>query len=429
MASCTRIGGMIQAYVDSELSPSDRVILEQHLANCPSCVEQANQHRRLSAELFESFSDYRLSRNLRPSVLDNLPEMVVPVADLEGVNWRAKHPRTRTAWIARFIPVAAIAVVAVLGFMINLYWPQPGHDPASLGVLMQAKGHALRVPGTGTDWLSAYAEEPVRSGDRFQTGDESTLMVGLKGATVMKLNANSRVKVDTERRVSIEEGEIWLDVGRDGQLFRVITPDGSVTVFGTAFSVRVVKGATTVAVERGEVLVGTENDFTNLRRGEQVSIDVDHSLTKPENVDPANIAVWAKNILPQEGADAAYKALVLSQAANTELTAQAVFFVDSSMGGHKWAVRAINVYWEEDRFVTGHCAYDMYVYSDEMKPLFKDRIPASAFDVKGKNLIEVPVPGAPIQNARWLFVRLVPDLSVGHVEASGLNVRALASQQ
>jgi hypothetical protein len=419
---------MMQAYVDSELSPSDRVILEQHLAGCAHCADQVKRHRRLSADLFESFSEFRLSRNLRTPVLEHLPEMEVLKADLGDVNRRTKNPITPTARAARLLPVAAVAILLIFGFMINLYWPRRPVDMSSLGVIMQAKGHTARVPDSGTDWLTAYAEERVRPGDRFETGDDSTLMVGLKGSTVMKLNARSRIKIDTERRVNLETGEIWLDVGRDGQLFRVITPDGSVTVFGTAFTVRVLKGTTTVAVQRGEVLVGSETSFTNLRPGERVSIKVDHSLTKPESVEPDSIAAWAKAIVPEESADAAYKALVLAQTAKTELAAQEVFFVDTSMGGHKWAIRAINVYWEDDEFVSGHCAYDVYVYNDQMAPLFKDRIAASVLDIKGKNVLEITVPGAPIQNVRWLFVRLVPDLSEGRVEAKGLNVRALASQ-
>jgi hypothetical protein len=420
---------MIQAYVDNELSTSDRIILEEHLAGCQTCKEQVSRQRKLSAELFEAFVDLRLKRNLRTPVLENLPVMKSPTADLVDINWRAKHRPSRMKQLGRLAPFAAIAVVALLGFLIRLNWPQPAPEVGYVGVVMQAKGHSTRVPDNGTTWRSAYAQDRIRPGDRFETGKESAVMVGLKGSTVVKMNAESRFKVISERRINVEQGEVWLDVGRDGQLFRVGTPEGNITVFGTAFCVSVSKDATTVAVERGEVLVGTQSDFTNLRRGESVSIKPDRSLTKPRSIDPETQSAWAKDIQPDAGAERAYKALVLSQSAKTELAAQEVFFLDASMGGHKWAIRAINVYWEKDAYTQGHCGYDVYVYNDQMAPLFKDRIPAATLDSKTSNLVEIRVPGEPIQNARWLFVRLVPDLSAGRVEAQGLEVRALASQR
>ena len=74
MASCTQVEGLLQAYVDDELRPSDRVILEQHVGECRVCEGLLRRHQRTCAHLFEAFAEERLTHSLSRNVLEHLPE-------------------------------------------------------------------------------------------------------------------------------------------------------------------------------------------------------------------------------------------------------------------------------------------------------------------------------------------------------------------
>jgi ferric-dicitrate binding protein FerR (iron transport regulator) len=426
MASCTRIEGIIQAYVDGELSSSDRVILEQHVSACSACAVLVQRHRRLSAELFEAFSDVRLARDLRQPVLENLPEMELLSADLVGVNRRAKRRAGRGSRVAPYLPAAAVAVVAVLGFMINYYWPAPIPESNPAGVIIQVLGQVTRVAPDSSDWTGAFINDLVAGGERFQTGAGSQLMVGMLGPTRLKVNAHTRFTIDDPRRVSLEAGEIWLDVGRDGRLFKVVTPDGTITVFGTAFAVRVDAHGTTVAVERGEVLVTSENRFTNLTEGQQVHI-AQRGLGEPQPVDEGeDVARWARSLQSDHRAEGVFQKLLAAPAGRAEVAAKEVFLIERPAGGQRWAFTAINVYWENRAARQGHCSYDIYVYDDQMQPLFRQRIEGGTFDDRNTTSVTLPVPGAPIEGVRQLVVRLVPDHATGTLEPSNVTVSGTA---
>jgi len=64
---------MLQAWMDGELGQAERVILEQHVAECAFCTATLRRHQRSAAMLFEGLSDFRLKRDLRQSVLEIRP--------------------------------------------------------------------------------------------------------------------------------------------------------------------------------------------------------------------------------------------------------------------------------------------------------------------------------------------------------------------
>jgi hypothetical protein len=251
-------------------------------------------------------------------------------------------------------------------------------------------------------------------------------MLGLRGPTTVKVNEHSRIKIDDARRVSVEQGEVWLDIGRDGQLFKVITPDGSITVFGTVFAVRVSEAGTTIRVERGEVLVGNDRSFVNLTQGQEASLSTDRGLRGPHPCDVGEAASWAKSIAPQAAAERLFHRMVVSQSVRAELPAKAMFSIEPPEGPNAWQFTSINVYWRPGQFRTRHCSYDVFVHDGQMRPLFMERIPGSAFDDTDRASLELPVPGSPIGGVDYLVVRLVPDYSTGHVEPEDVTVSGMA---
>lgn len=119
--------------------------------------------------------------------------------------------------------------------------------------------------------------------------------VVLVDGTAIDLNTDSKIRVKLEeglRRITLESGEVLLQVARDTRPFEVHAGDGILRDIGTTFNVRREDETTNVAVLEGEVKVSLHNTSTvNLRGGQQVDYAA-HSIFTVSQVDPADTTAW-----------------------------------------------------------------------------------------------------------------------------------------
>lgn len=426
MASCTQIAYKIQAYVDGELSQSQRLICDQHFTECRQCRALVQEHQRLSASLFEAFADFRLVEDLSPRILDHLPVRysTSDLDDLAVLNWRAKHPQETIRWIARSMPVAAAVLIVVLGAFIYGQWPREVQAGHAIGMVVQAHGAATYVSHTAVERENVSVAQFIEPNDRFETGAAGAIMLALAGQTTVKMQSNTRVSVDSERVIRVESGEAYMDVGHDDRLFKVRTALGTVTVFGTAFNVRVSDNAVTVTVTRGTVQLDNNNGhFQPLGAGEQATIVGNGVPSAPVRVDTVELTKWAASIVPDERADRLFRTMIVARGGNAELAAKAVYLVDVS--SVQTAIRAIRLEWTPEIGGGAYCNYDMYVYDEYLEPLFSHRLTAAELAGARNGILTVDVPGAPIEGKSVLSIRLVPNVQSGGKEAKFSSVWAV----
>lgn len=426
MASCTRIDNLLQAYLDAEIGQSERVILDQHVAECHACAALLRKHQRMSARLFEAFGGVRLRRDLKQAVLDHLPELEPSPPDLVTLNWRAKHPGDWWVRAAKRAPLAVAAVLLLVAVVLKYNWPERPHRVGAIGVVVHAQGTNALIPAGQTARKPVDLRGFVVAGDRYDTGPGSSLMLKLAGPTELKLGANTRIKVSDDRRIALELGKAWFKVGRDGRLFQVTTAFGTVTVFGTAFVVEADSRRTVVTVTEGEVLVENLHQFRVLKSRQQVSVAAGLAPTEPGTVNAKELAAWAEQIVPDRHAGLVFDQSIAPRGESAELTAREGFLVDATKGDKTWAISAIRFYWESDGLSSGHCGYHVYVSDGDLNPLFKGHIPGQVFDDRETQSYELTVPQGPIRNAKVLSIRLVPDLTTGNTETS-FRVSALGT--
>lgn len=103
----------------------------------------------------------------------------------------------------------------------------------------------------------------------------------------------------TGRSLSLLRGEAWFDVAHDkARPFRVMVGDSTVTVLGTAFSVRKKDAGADVAVQRGRVAV-TRPDGAGSARVELVagqSLSVSEGVATRGAVRPDQVASWREGV-------------------------------------------------------------------------------------------------------------------------------------
>jgi len=101
------------------------------------------------------------------------------------------------------------------------------------------------------------------------------------------------------RTLDLLEGEAWFDVAHDeARPFRVVAGDSTVTVLGTAFSVRKTEGGTDVAVQRGRVAVTTP-DAASPARIELVagqSLALSGGVATQGTIRPDRVANWREGV-------------------------------------------------------------------------------------------------------------------------------------
>lgn len=147
-APCTHVREHLGAYVDGELTGTDRLLVTQHVADCDVCADQLTELRAIGDLLRE-----RAAACPAPPELGGLAAGVVSRARAEeSQSWTAMFHRAAEDWhwalvgagsvCAAVLSVLAVSVICVLG---------PGGERAdSLAAML----NNLEAP-SGTLWLLA----------------------------------------------------------------------------------------------------------------------------------------------------------------------------------------------------------------------------------------------------------------------------------
>jgi len=425
VASCTQVKSMLQACIDDELSASERVIVEQHLAQCDACAAVLRRHQQSAAFLFEVLAEHRLGRDLRQSVLDHLPEMDPLRIDVNGVNWREGSPTARRGRLVQVLSVAAAVVLVVLAGVLYVTWPHYPDSPGeAIGVVTYSEGEVKYTPGQGAARILAFVKGIVKCGERYETGPRARLMLTLRGPTNLKMNENTSLRLFDDRRVRVEQGHVWLSVGRDERPFRVETPTSNITVIGTTFDVRVDGETTVVTVHKGRVLVENEVASRELGSGERVSLVGSQGPLLARLVEAAITTRWAELMAPDHEAYALFLREIQPRTV-AELQAEQAFVVITKQDGRTRSISSFFFTWLPDPFLSGHCGYDVHIYNDSMMALFSHHIDGSVFANKDEDTYEIQVPGEPIRDANVLHLKVIPDFDAGGIETSFTKVSAL----
>ncbi len=431
MASCARIDGALQAFVDGELSDAERLILEDHVVECSQCAGKLHDHRRLSATLFEAFSDARLDRSLRSSVLENLPEIEPLHTVMVGINERVKNPFRSFRLFAQYAPALVLALVGFLAFNIYQTWPEPVAQTANLGAVTFRQGDVSTISPDAAGVESVGLKDFVNRGTQYTTEAGGALALSLSGGTVLKADENTQFLVMDDRSIKVDRGRVWFDVGKTGRHFIVSTIAGDVRVMGTIFGVEVSGNDTLVTVLEGTVHVERGDRVAVLRDGFQLRARLGVALGVPVKVDAAAALAWADAIAPDMDAVAFFDRAFEARVTTGEVLAEVIFRLDlrSTETASEWSAANLVVSWNPTHG-TGYCGYHVYVTDYEsQKSVFKHYIDSGFFNDSSQIQYEIPVPDGIIEGAEVLHVRLVPDTANGELEVTGLEVRAITYAQ
>lgn len=404
---------MVQAWIDGELGDSERVILDQHFSDCPVCAAMLRRHQESAALLFEAFASHRLQHSLRQRVMENLPEMQPLRIDVEGINWRNKTHTATPTRLARFAPLMAVVVLLCLAGLLYVAWQrtESGFDHA-IGVVTLAEGETHCYADKKVFHHQAAIKDRVHYGNHYETGARSHLMLTLRGPTNLRVDEKTQFQVCDDRELHVQTGRIVLDVGKDTRQFRVLTPSGTITVYGTTFEISVDSIQTLVTLKSGSLQVESGGGRGELKPGEQTCFARGQNAIAVRTVDAKRILQWADGILPDTEAYDLF-ARQIQPRVPTEIEAEQVFAVITTKDGKPRAVTSFYLTWRPGMDTDERCGYNVHVYDDSMRELFSEHVDGSVFSNPNRKTYEVNVPGEPIANAGVIHVKVVPDMDSG----------------
>ncbi len=406
MASCRQIENWLQSYLDNELGNTEKLILEQHLAECRVCETLLQQQKKTAVLLFEALQDKRLHRDFTPQVLGHLPDMDMTQSLANETTWRTKNPHRISQRFFQLLPVFVPVLLLIFG--LALYYAWPNDDFISnrvVGMVLQTHGDVVWSRDIDSVRRTARLEQWVNEADRFETGTESGLIIALVGPTNISLDVSTRIKIEDSRQITVESGRVWLDVSPEDRYFQVYTPTGRIMVFGTRFEVAVGNDETMVTVEHGEVQVENDVTFAVLRAGDRAKLSLNTPFERDNVENSETIGLWAKNLLPDAASEASFKASLVPLN-SVIVQADQVFVVDTQ--NHR--IKAIRLRWSDSESGTIDGGYHVYVADDRMEPVFKKYLSKEIFQNTSRREIDVQMPdNDALLNARILHIKLIPE--------------------
>jgi ferric-dicitrate binding protein FerR (iron transport regulator) len=192
---------------------------------------------------------------------------VEPSADkvYEKVHKSWRRNTLRGAMLRWIVPAGVAATVAITMILVS----QP--DPVPLRVAATVS----RVVGSGPI-SSVYSQgAPVHAGEVISTGSDEGLSLLLARSESLRIDENTRIRVDAADRFTLLAGRVYADTGqfvyRNGGL-KIDTKFGVVTDVGTQFSVAAFDQSLDVAVREGRVDVRGQSDTYAARMGERLTL-------------------------------------------------------------------------------------------------------------------------------------------------------------
>jgi ferric-dicitrate binding protein FerR (iron transport regulator) len=212
-----------------------------------------------------------------------LPEAeVLPIRDAARETWKRqlhlRASRRRPVWVAASLAAGLLLVLAAAWMLGGGGTPPPVGPIAELEV--RAGEVTIRSAGESTAGAPALVAGAV-----LATGRDGRVGLRLPTGASVRVDGESRVRLDSARSVALERGALYVDSqGLPGGHVEILTPLGRVTDLGTQFEVRLGNATGSAAtdlrvrVREGEVRVDTERGIHRAMAGSELVLAADGSV-------------------------------------------------------------------------------------------------------------------------------------------------------
>jgi hypothetical protein len=227
--SCANFLPLISRHLDGELTLSEKVEIERHLAGCASCRAALDQWRRQGKVLRGFFVKAALDEGF--------------VRKVRAARAVAPAPKPSAGWIPRkaFRWVQAIAALAVIGFLVVQFYP--GASRYSIATVINP-GEGLQVRSSGaTAWIPTTAGAQLVAGDWVRNPQPSAALIQLRDSSRVTLQQGTLAEIqdgseEAAGEVLLLRGSVLSEAQSDTRDVHVRTASGVVAGGNARFEVR-----------------------------------------------------------------------------------------------------------------------------------------------------------------------------------------------
>jgi ferric-dicitrate binding protein FerR (iron transport regulator) len=203
--TCDQAINLINARMDGRIAPTDAVLLEEHLANCADCRNEAKAVAAQDVKMRDSFASHQAAAK-------RMADRVV--AELH------RKPRIR-----RIAPWWSLIASAAAGFAIAWIVLRPWQRNAqmavhpttspinAIGQLDLATGAVEFRPVGSDSWSALSAGAPIIAGSQVRTGPAARCELHMNDGSEIRLNENTQIAVASYRQFELITGEAWSNFG------------------------------------------------------------------------------------------------------------------------------------------------------------------------------------------------------------------------
>jgi ferric-dicitrate binding protein FerR (iron transport regulator) len=211
---------------------------------------------------------------------------------------RATIRRRRTVVAAVALAAAASAILAVT--LVGTNQPQPV-DPEPVASAAAVRGLLEILPAAGAP--TRISEDDVglvvTAGTWLRTDATSRAALDLEGGQSLRLDSNTRLRVETAEAMVLDRGAVYIDSGIDSRgAVEVRTTFGVARDIGTQFEVRREGGTLKVRVREGRVSLSRDGELLQLAQGTAVTVAADGSKETGGVLSHGQEWAWVQEVAP-----------------------------------------------------------------------------------------------------------------------------------
>lgn len=283
---CEQAIHLISAQIDREISAEEKHALEQHLEQCPAC--------RVTLEAFQH-QDHELRQTFEPRL-----QAVRSLVSEVNSSLVAPGPKA-DSWSNRYTPQLLLlgSLAAAVAVILALAWrTRTGESGVPVARTNQ------RAEKAASGWLTPRPRpqspdpRPLQVGEEVQTKAGERRRVLLPDRSVLFVNQQTAVRVESDRTVSLSAGSVYLEVApqkeKRGSTFLVKTPTREVKALGTHFSVAADSVGTEILVTQGKVQVSGLNQ--PLLAGQQLERKSQKPVPAPRS---SHLLEWTRDLVAE----------------------------------------------------------------------------------------------------------------------------------
>lgn len=229
----------------------------------------------------------KIGESLRSEARERRPDFMAEFERRLAVEGN-RAPAITSPWQAFIqwrVLAAAGAAAAALALIIN-FSQKPGQP---VGMLAYESG-AITIAGhkAETGHLSRGSVlSVIDRGNALASLDNDRIMVYMTG--------NSRLAVANRSNLSLESGTAWFAIRPNSGRLTVEIPEGTITVHGTAFGVRLDETGSTVFLANGSVSLATAGETLTLEPSQMAELRFG-GIPQTTQLDENNTPEWVKRL-------------------------------------------------------------------------------------------------------------------------------------